>query len=179
MGARHGRAMFPEVVAEAILQIPLRDMTDPDCLVWKCSRNGIYTTKAGSSAWLTDVLSSNAISGTGATDTWKCLWALRIPPKVKQFMWRFLHNLLAIGTQMSMRSMRQGESCPFCGLPETQAHRFGDCQWSSRCRSSDCCFDWFNTVKSLITIDELEKWCLLLWFLWKERNAQLFNGFKI
>ncbi|CAL1401347.1 unnamed protein product [Linum trigynum] len=28
-------------------------------------------------------------------------------------------------------------------------------------------------------VNEVEEWCALLWYLWKERNAHLFNGAKL
>ncbi|CAL1377819.1 unnamed protein product [Linum trigynum] len=41
------------------------------------------------------------------------------------------------------------------------------------------CFDWFEKVMKTVDEGSLEAWFVLLWFLWKERNSQLFNGSKI
>ncbi|CAL1396675.1 unnamed protein product [Linum trigynum] len=35
---------------------------------------------------------------------------------------------------------------------------------------------WVKRVMDLGDEDKLEKWSVLMWFLWKERNAQMFNG---
>ncbi|CAN1222090.1 Putative ribonuclease H protein At1g65750, partial [Linum grandiflorum] len=170
---------FPGAVAEAVLQIPFRDMEEADKLIWSSSRDGNFTIKAGYACWLKDFLSANSVAGRGLPEIWRNLWSICIPPKVKHFMWQFLHNKLPTGNKMSKRSKRHGDECPFCGLPETQIHRFGDCQWSSRIRPSDDCYDWFSQVKAIASTEELAQWCMLLWFLWKERNAHLFNGFRM
>ncbi|CAL1389098.1 unnamed protein product [Linum trigynum] len=93
-----------------------------------------------------------------------------IPPKVKNFVWRFARNALPTGDHLSTKSEKWTDKCPFCDLKETQGHLFGECAWVSRlwrrsglidcflCRGNADCYDWF---------------------FWMERNAHLFNGSKL
>ncbi|CAN0904869.1 Uncharacterized mitochondrial protein AtMg00310 [Linum grandiflorum] len=97
---------FPADIAEAIMQIPLRDSSEPDIIIYSNSPNGNYTTRAGYAAWLEAYLEANSIVATGELVVWKTLWSLNLPPKVKHFIWRFMHNMLPTGSQLCKRSKR-------------------------------------------------------------------------
>lgn len=53
-----------------------------DSLIWHYSRNGIYSVNAYH-------LAMNIISGQRVYDEtrWKMLWHMKVPPRVKAFMW--------------------------------------------------------------------------------------------
>ncbi|CAN0906581.1 Uncharacterized mitochondrial protein AtMg00310, partial [Linum grandiflorum] len=78
---------FPTDIAVAITQIPLRDREEPDAHIWESCKNICYSTRAGYWLWLTEYRVNNPIQVRGTPEIWKHLWRLRIPPKVKHFLW--------------------------------------------------------------------------------------------
>ncbi|CAL1397032.1 unnamed protein product [Linum trigynum] len=50
--------------------------------------------------------------------------------------------------------------------------------WLFRAAWQGDCWDWFDAVMGGKDDAEVESWAVLLWFLWRERNAQLYNGYK-
>ncbi|CAL1407329.1 unnamed protein product [Linum trigynum] len=182
---------FPHEVAQAIKQIPLRGSGEKDSLIWHMSKLGQYTVKKGYKQWLADFLIQNGVHSKGKAETWKKLWRLEVPPKVRQFMWRLAREILPTWVLVSHRNPRRGECCPFCDQRETQKHIFLECQWASRIwRRTDVArvfelmgdgtfYEWMETAMDQRTANEVEEWCVLLWYLWKESNAHLFNGAKL
>ncbi|CAL1359023.1 unnamed protein product [Linum trigynum] len=81
--------------------------------------------------------------------------------------------------------------CPYCGIAETQEHRFMECEWSRRIwrRSlwlNMCGYGngeemsgWLNKLLTEEDTDMIAGICSLLWFLWDERNKHQFNGKKL
>ena len=57
-------------------------------------------------------------SGTPLPSVWSTLWKLVIPPKVKLFLWRFLHSALPTKLGLMQCGMESDLLCPFCGLDE-------------------------------------------------------------
>ncbi|CAL1396794.1 unnamed protein product [Linum trigynum] len=182
---------FPNELVRNILKIPLRGIQEPDRLIWSTSKNGSYSVLEGYRFWLKKFKEENGVNGFGEEVVWKKMWNMNIAPKIKQFIWRFAREVLPTGDHISEKSQRHGDKCPFCDLRETQIHLFGDCQWTSRIwRTSevaDCfnyqpvqdCYGWFKQVMEKVDEETLESWSVMLWYLWKERNAQLFNGQKL
>ncbi|CAL1374304.1 unnamed protein product [Linum trigynum] len=182
---------FPAEMIQTVLQIPLRGFHERDKLIWSSSKDGNYTVKDGYHVWLQQFKVEEGVEPAGDEGVWKKLWAAKVAPKVKIFLWKFARNVLPTGDHISGKSQRWGDQCPFCNLKETQLHFFGDCSWTSRIwRASDLadcfeyqpalnCFQWLQQVMDRVDDEKLGRWSVLLWFLWKERNAQMFNGVKV
>lgn len=83
--------MFLEKNIKVILSIPLREDLSPDVWVWNHSKNCIYSIKSG--YWVAVQLSSIACN-PGNSDSWRKLWKLQIPPKLKIFLWRAARSCL-------------------------------------------------------------------------------------
>ncbi|CAL1380809.1 unnamed protein product [Linum trigynum] len=102
-----------------------------------------------------------------------------------------MRNALPTGDRVSEKSTRCSDKCPFYDIRETQIHFFAECPWTTRlwrqstlsgcfeARRSDDCLEWAKRVMTAVDGGTFEEWCSLLWTLWKERNAQLFNGQKM
>lgn len=76
--------IFNERDANLILSIPIQS-TDNDSWFWRKDKMGQYTVK---SAY--DVLRDNSMASNASINKtfWTKLWHLKIPLKVKHFMWR-------------------------------------------------------------------------------------------
>ncbi|CAL9222712.1 unnamed protein product, partial [Arabidopsis halleri] len=61
----------------------------------------------------------------------KKLWALHIPPKLKTFWWRVLHNAIPVTDNIARREVKISSECLFCGdAKETTEHLPFKCSFS-------------------------------------------------
>ncbi|CAL1397064.1 unnamed protein product [Linum trigynum] len=184
------QSCFLDEVVWAITQIPLRGGNKTDKLVWRHSDSGEYVVREAYRVWLESESKAMGISAFGDRETWKSMWAMKVPPKVKHFMWRFMRDALSTRDHVSTRSKKWSDRCSFNDIKETQVNLFEECGWTTRIwrpttlwvcfesRNGGVCFEWTRQVMQQMGDDVMEEWCTLMWFLWKERNTQLFNGHK-
>lgn len=45
---------------------------------------------------------------------WKKVWTTYVPRKIRQFLWRLAHNILALQVNLSMRCMKINPACVMC-----------------------------------------------------------------
>ncbi|CAL1384172.1 unnamed protein product [Linum trigynum] len=121
---------------------------------------------------------------------WNQIWQLNLPPKVRVFAWRWIHNILPTGGNLVDRTRRGCEECPFCGLKETQYHTFLNCGWTRRIwKPSELrglfsrgeertCEEWCCEVQESEKSEAIEALLVVLWYIWHERNNHLWNGKK-
>lgn len=63
--------------------------------------------------------------------TWNCLWKLRVPPKVRHFWWKVLHNALASREDLFYRRCAPSPSCQLCDRElESIEHILFRCAWT-------------------------------------------------
>ncbi|XP_074322799.1 uncharacterized protein LOC141659771 [Apium graveolens] len=96
------RECFLEEDAIVVLAttIPQRDIADR--VVWTGAKNGVYNAKSGYHYWF------NLRYGTGSVPQsvwWKRVWHLKIPQKVKVFIWRFCRNVVPVRKRLSARGL--------------------------------------------------------------------------
>ena len=67
---------------------------------------------------------------------WKKVWHLKLPHKVKVFIWQFCRNVIPVRKRLSSRGVRIPITCPMC-------HLFFDCEFAARCwEHANLRFDW-------------------------------------
>ncbi|CAL1387047.1 unnamed protein product [Linum trigynum] len=182
--------MFSQEEQQAILDIPLTSEIVKDSLCWTGTENGKYTVRSGYDMEMNRIGEVLAGSGTEQemNDGWKKLWGLNIPGKIKVFLWKVAHNIVPVGVKIRKKSNRRGEECPNCGMKETLKHCLVNCSWVGRIwpktpianlfymDDSLSCKEWIFKVIKEAKEGEIERFCSLLWFFWKERNNCLFNS---
>ena len=86
---------FSGIDADAILRTPIRGRGE-DVWAWEPEKHGFYSVK--SAYKLLDIarqqLQDEAPVGTSGDDTWRRIWKLDVPHKVKVFWWRVIHEFL-------------------------------------------------------------------------------------
>ncbi|CAI0405846.1 unnamed protein product [Linum tenue] len=184
-------ACLDKEMEEAVHSIPLRDTTEQDIQIWASSRNGEFVVKDAYRCWVEQENKDHGRTVPDAAPVWKKIWKLNVPPKVRHFLWRFAKDSLPTGVKVSAHNPRWSDRCPFCDQVETQAHTFGDCEWGRRIwrpsptsvcfekKVGEDCLAWLEAVIDEVELNLLESWSVLLYYIWKERNAHLFNGFKM
>ncbi|KAM2669497.1 hypothetical protein EV1_005542 [Malus domestica] len=119
---------------KAILEIPLGDPTLKDRLVWPYEKKGAYSVKSGyhwafSRTHIHRNLNPHR-SDMIPTQLWKCMWSLKVPPKIRVFMWKSLHAAVAKMANLFFRRSSLSPMCLICNsAEESTEHLFLQCPW--------------------------------------------------
>ncbi|KAL8126745.1 hypothetical protein AgCh_013868 [Apium graveolens] len=178
------RERFLKEDADAILalHIPQRDIADR--VVWTVSNNGEYSAKSGYHYWVNRNFGDEVVVQSIG---WKKVWHLRVPHKVKVFIWRFCRNVIPIRRRLSAGGVSVPITCPMCLRDiEHMAHLFFDCDFAGDCRhhvglvydwsNVEYAHDWLLEKISTATADEVAKICIVLWGVWYWRNKRVWDG---
>lgn len=170
--------------ANAILAIPIPQRDVADRVVWTGSKNGVYNVKSGYHYWF------NLRYGTVSVPQsvgWKRVWHLKIPQKVKVFIWRFCRNIVPVRKRLSARGLRVPITCPMCLSDiEHMTHLFFDCDFAADCwrhvrlwyewSAIENACDWLLAQISSTPIEEVTKICIVLWGVWFWRNKKVWES---
>lgn len=105
--------------------------------LWHYTSNGSFSVK--SVYWLakrSNLLRQSwergeSSSGAPLDSFWKTLWSLPIPNKVKMFLWRCSHNVIAVLYNMNRKGIDISPYCPRCKTSdETLEHLLFQCKFS-------------------------------------------------
>jgi ribonuclease HI len=127
------RSIFNQLDVNRILRIPLNVHGFEDFIAWSFSKHGMYTVRSayhlqwryqfGSTGRL---LTSPGVSATNPV--WKTVWKLKLPSKIKIFIWRSLHGILPVKSTLVNRHIGTSGQCPICSSgPEDIAHLLFRC----------------------------------------------------
>ena len=119
---------------------------------------------------------------------WKTIWALKVPPTVRNFIWRACSNILPTKENLHRRRVKVDSRCDICcQQPESNSHLLWEClmAWNvwaiSKGRVQKCSnqvhdfFHLFRTLKDKLTKTELERWATTSWAIWNARNKYYFE----
>lgn len=106
-----------------------------DILSWTYAKNGMYSVKSGyyvqrqlSKAHAQHQGPSHPLSDEAKTAFYK-LWQTNIPPKLKVFWWRIVHNSLPVAEALLQRRLKVDPRCQLCGEAiETINHMMFQCR---------------------------------------------------
>ena len=172
--------------ARAILSIPLSQRRVDDVLIWKETNHGNYTTKSAyKMLWKHATMSKPGPSDPSAHSAfWKEIWSLRVPTKVRHFVWRACTDSLPTKKNLFTRKVTRSPTCDTCRSEvEDTVHALWGCQslkeiwWEEEtCRKH--LLEKFASFKDLFLgmkrheIPNLaELFAMLAWSIWNKRNA--------
>jgi hypothetical protein len=187
------RQFLSEPDVSDILRIPTGWLGSQDVPAWNFTKSGIFSVKSAYHLAVErkKLKKGNAESSNSSDDHRGrlALWDVQVPGKVKIHMWRLVENGLAVGTELSRRSIKDGVICLVCGRTENLVHRFWTCPHSVSAWAFLADLTGFHAPtppKRLKCHSELKGWLLdwigkapadkLLWFfmliykLWLARN---------
>ncbi|KAM6544531.1 hypothetical protein CsatB_025267 [Cannabis sativa] len=173
--------LFEERDRKLIEKIPLQPSVSDDTLTWALEASGTYSVKSAYK-----VLQQINGRWDNEDDTtsrfWTTMWRLKIPPKVKNIMWRAGRNCLPTLCMLQTKRVNVQSLCPICGVEEeTALHALVTCSHVKRVWDRvgigtnilhdhtsflDWCYGTFSGVDS-------NKKCLvatLCWVIWSARN---------
>lgn len=167
-----------------ILGIPLSHSHEEDSRYWSGEDNGFYTVKSAYNLiqTLNGRWDPNANSGF-----WRKLWNLKIPPKVKDFLWRACSGYLPTRMALQQKHVPILTHCPMCNNnEETTMHCLARCNFAQACiceagfgntlDSSEDFEGWLNVTLSSYSRLEAAELVMSLWSIWKARNMVVWHG---
>ncbi|WVZ67661.1 hypothetical protein U9M48_016710 [Paspalum notatum var. saurae] len=128
---------------QEILTIPV-DTDATDWPAWHFDSTGNFSVKSAYKLAVhirdrdlgKDASSSTAATVSGNNDEfmWHKLWQLKLPNKMKMFIWRLAHNSLPVRRNLVRRGVKTDTICPMCHrLVEDCGHVFFRCKRSEEC----------------------------------------------
>ncbi|KAK2659019.1 hypothetical protein Ddye_005552 [Dipteronia dyeriana] len=161
----------------------------PDSIMWHYDMMGTYSVRSG--YHLGSVLASNpGTSGLNSLESWwKYFWRLKIPSKVKIFLWKACNNWIPSNKNLASRRVSIVNSCPVCFTwPESTLHALWCCHSLKMTRrmcpfmdkvkvsEGDRFIDFLISCRNLLSCEDLELLCIILWRVWYRRNSLVFKS---
>lgn len=143
-------AFFHDDVAEEILQLPISQHGGEDYARWPHTKFGEFSVRSAyNMARCARFQLNQSVNGCGmASDnatvqrSWKAIWSIKAPNKMKVVLWRFTHDCLPSGVQLQRRHIPTSELCCFCGRSESIEHCLLFCQFAREVwEQVKLCFD--------------------------------------
>lgn len=172
------RDIFNQDDARKILKIPLSYSDQEDKWMWIEDGKGEYTVKSGYR-----VLSRGFSQRPGGFSDfkWLRLWNLAVPPKMKNFMWRVMHDCLPTLENLRKKCVDVLSTCQVCRLSmESLDHILQGCPFANRCwslcnlnkvrSSGQSISEVIISAFDSLSLSELEIFCALMWSIWNHRN---------
>lgn len=122
--------MFNSRDANLILTIPIRS-SQADTWYWRKEKMGHYSVKSAYAALIEQRGSQVSSANSGF---WRKLWNLKIPLKIKHFLWRASSDVLPTKEQLRAKRVEVCALCPVCNLTlESTFHILVGCEFASSC----------------------------------------------
>lgn len=167
---------------DIILSIPLNPESH-DTWYWRQEKLGDYSVKSAYSM-LRDIKQDN--SGASNSGLWRKLWNLKIPLKVKHFLWRACTHCLPTKDQLLSKRIQLNILCPSCNeYPETTLHALVSCPFAVRVWSRfqlrtdtddvSSYQEWLQSIFIKHENDKIADISMVCWMIWKHRNELVWN----
>jgi hypothetical protein len=185
-------ASFNAEEAEVIRNIPLSPCLPRDRLIWRGTKNGIFTVR---SAYHMEVERKRAAKGECSNpdeeeEAWRICWQLNIPNAAKMFFMAGLPQPPADKDEFGKERVIKEGSCPIClREDETVEHALWECTsasdvWSNgpislqKSRSNGgALLDLFGDIRKRCTRSEVELFVLTARRIWLRRNDVVHGRF--
>ena len=167
--------------AELIKRIPLPAFDKQDSWFWLFDDKGVFTVKS-----CYRKLQGEQNTSQGAF--WKKLWAIKLPGKVVNFMWRACNSCLPTTVALVTKRVQIDIKCPWCRTENEDAiHVLFTCSFArsvwdaSRLHHileilpGDTVYDVIHRVYAVATNEQIVLITLLCWNIWNRRNKWVWD----
>jgi len=112
--------VFCSNIANSFLRTLLIDQVVDDRLIWKSEKNGLYSVKSAYRLCAEELVYVSHIRLLGY---WYDIWRLKVPPKVKNLIWKMCRGCLPTRVWLQVKGVQYPTICLNCGgLHEDLAH---------------------------------------------------------
>nr|GMC81691.1 uncharacterized protein LOC109176397 [Ipomoea batatas] len=157
-------------------------MNHSDQWFWRKDLKGLYSVRNGYRELYGEAIQPDSCN----FKSWNQLWRLKIPPKIKNFIWRCARNILPVKTVLLQRRVEIPPDCPLCHKEvESRSHLFLDCEFSKPVWDNtilplhilEASFEsWLSQVVDLDDENKSRSIIAILWTVWKNRNEYVWNN---
>jgi len=182
------RQVFSVDIADKILHTPLIAPVAEDRILWKAERHGRYLVRSAYRLCVTELIDSSYLWRPGY---WSGIWNLKVPPKVKNLIWRMCRDCLPT----RVRLLDKGVACPTnyassASTHEDLLHVFFECPfalqvwhmtglWGSvqhaLAHTASVTDAVFSLLEELST-ELAQRLSTVIWSLWKHRNIRVWDN---
>ena len=174
---------FHPLEARLIKSLPLSSIPLPDSLVWSSEKSGSYCVKSGYKLLcnLHNLDTNHLQVSESQLGFWKSIWKMKVPGKIKHFIWKACTNSLPTKDNLMKRKILNESVCSRCAEEsESVVHAL----WSCACIKTvwDSEFDWVD--RSLVGSDSFSEvfqkirakpasvplFATTAWSIWYQRN---------
>jgi len=99
------RQVFSVDIADKILHTPLISQVDEDKIIWKAERHSRYSVRSAYRLCVSELVDSSHL---WRPRYWSGIWNLKVPPKVRNLVWRMCRGCLPT----RVRLLDKGVNCP-------------------------------------------------------------------
>jgi len=176
---------FDQDTVQEILKTPLFRQVEEDDLIWRVEKNGQYYVKSAYRLCMENRADNSLLFRQGE---WSRIWKLKVPPKVKNLLWRICRGCLLTQARLLDKGVNFSSMCE--ESYEDTSHVMYDCP-RARKVWQDCLLISKvnsvmlrnNTTAEIIFVLLQERSCVqtelfatVLWSLWKSRNLRLWQN---
>ncbi|XP_062102834.1 uncharacterized protein LOC133812999 [Humulus lupulus] len=176
--------LFNDRDLRCILSIPLSNNRPMDSWFWSLEPFGFFTVK--SCYKFLQVLKNGEATDLEMT-FWKGLWKVRVPPKVKDLVWRASTGCLPTNSQLHSRYVGVDPLCPLCQSDrETITHALVGCSRVWQCwvslgfrlvrPASETFTSWLKISVAGLNDDQRAQAFMLCWAVWRRRNDYVWRN---
>jgi hypothetical protein len=183
---------------EIIENIPLSTRRQTVFWAWHYDRKGVFSvrsaykllvqTRENQTAWLDGTASSSNIKEE--EKSWTDLWKVKVPSKLKVFLWRLARQSLPTADVFNHRNMATHSTCVVCGERDSWRHSLVECHqarsvWALAPEDlRDYVINlqepharaWLASVFKDLTKEESTRVVVTLWALWYARRTIIHEG---
>src|SRR4030067_946497 len=173
--------------ARFIVSTPLLEQVETDKLVCKAEKNGIYSVKSAYRLCVDDLVDISHLKRPGF---WSGIWRLKVPPKVKNLLWRMCRGCLPTRVRLQDKGVNFPVDCVMCDGPlEDLEHVCFLCPFSVQVwqqtglwhdiqhamNSSSSASDTIFAILQKLSDEHSQHFAVVLWSIWKHRNLKLWQ----
>ena len=165
---------------------------------WHYERTGLFTVrsayrmlvqkKENATAWLENRPGRSNVHAE--EKEWSIIWQLKVPSKIKVFLWRLARHSLPTADVLHRRHMAEQATCLICGAPDSWKHSLLDCNmakcvWALAreetvehiCNIQEhSAKAWLAAVISSLSMEESRRTMVTLWALWHAKRKAVYEN---
>ena len=182
------RQVFSADIASKILHTPLISQVEDDRIVWKGERHRRYSVRSAYRLCVTELIDSSYLWRPGY---WSGIWNLKVPPKVKNLLWRMCRGCLPTRVRLLDKGVVCPTTCVSCeSSHEDLLHVFFECPftiqvwnttglWGSvqhaLTQAASPTEAIFHLLENL-SADLSQRMSTVMWSIWKHRNLRVWDN---